>query len=233
MNRIFLLASLTVATVAVAGSKGGPKPKVVAKMHTQLALATQVRDAVIHGDLDAVHSAAAELETLEIKGSLPDLWRPMLAETKQAAAKLATAEDLATASTLIGELGLSCADCHSMTGGGPELVDLPLQEWTQSAKMPLHKWSADWMWLGLIADDAAAFKRGGAELANADLDARFTDDTPGEGFTQLEQLVTMIGTMAAEEELDSAKRAELYGQFVGVCTQCHTKMQESGRKAPQ
>lgn len=233
-TRIFLFAGLGLATAALAGSKtpSKAKPKVIAKMHVQLALATQVRDGIIHGDLDAVHSAAAELEALEIKGALPDAWRPMLAETKAAAAGLSTVPDLETASALIGDLALSCASCHAATGGGPKLVDLPFQEWTEASKMPLHKWSADWMWLGLIADDDGAFRRGGEELVHANLGARFTDDTPGEGFTQLEQLVTVIGTMAAENELESEKRAELYGQFVGVCAQCHTKMQESGRKAP-
>jgi cytochrome c553 len=231
-NRIGIFAGLAIATIATASTTAKVKPKLVDKMHSQLALATQVRDAVIHGDLDGVHSAAAELETLQIKNSLPDAWRPMLAETKAAAANLATAPDLETASLLVGDMALSCAACHAMTGGGPKLVDLPFQEWTEASKMPLHKWSADLMWLGLLADDAGAFRRGGEELVRADLPARFTDDTPGESFTQLEQLVTVIGAMASEDELDPAKRAELYGQFIGVCTQCPVKMQEAGRKAP-
>ncbi|MCO4745380.1 MAG: hypothetical protein KC912_11375 [Proteobacteria bacterium] len=235
-TRFAILASLglgTLATVALAGSAtdGTVKPRVVTKMHTQFAIATEARDAVIHGDLTAAQAAGAELENFSIKNSLPDQWRPMLAETKAAAAALSTAPDLQTASGLIGDLALSCAGCHAVTGGGPNLQEVPLQEWSQAAKMPLHKWSADWMWLGLISGEEEAWKRGGFELVNADLKPRFEDDTPGEGFTQLEQLVTVVGAMTNEQSVEPAERAELYGQFIGLCSQCHTKMQEAGRKA--
>jgi len=199
------------------------------QMHAHLRHATLARDALIQGDLDGVHRAGAELAAVPMSAEMPDAWRPMLAETKQVAERLATVVDLKTASGLVGDLALTCANCHTATGSGPSLDALPAQKWDEGAKMPLHKWSADWMWLGLIAADEAAWKRGGAELVNARLGPAFADAKPAsEGLAQLEQLVTVIGGMAVEQELDEAERARLYGQFVGVCAQCHLKVEASG-----
>lgn len=226
-----ILFGVVICALGTLGSVADANPDDMAsQMHAHLVTATAARDAVIHGDLDAVHKAGAALAAVPMSDQMPEAWRPMLAETKDIAERLAVTKDLQTASGLVGEITLTCANCHTATGGGPKIEEVPQQKWDSTSQMPLHKWSADWMWIGLISGNEAAWKRGGQELVDAKLAPRFEDVEPSEGLMQLEQLVGIVGTMAAEQTLDEAERARLYGQFVGVCAQCHLKVKALGMK---
>ena len=141
---------------------------------------------------------------------------------RREAQAIADATDLAAAGRAVARAGAACGSCHASEGAGPErfLVDVPPQEWREGDQMRLHQWGSDWMWLGLISGSASAWQKGATELGEAPISPRWEYDTSQAGFRELEQLVRLVGSKASED-LPEAEKVSLYGDFVGVCAQCH------------
>lgn len=201
-----------------------PAPPVVEEMHQRFQAVTASRDAVINGDLAGAKQNATTLLDLGADTSLPETWRPYLAHLNTAAQQLHDAADLPAAGAGVANVAAACAECHEATDKGPKLEHrdaVPPQVWSEGQNMPLHKWSVDWMWLGLLANDDPSWSRGAAELDKMPLVPKF-EGAPPNGMRELEQGVYVIAGRARTVD-DPSERAELYGQLITTCSQCHTQ----------
>lgn len=193
-----------------------------AHMNAHFSLASEARRAVIRGDLGGTQAAAQELVDLEPLDGLPDQWRPWVADMKGVSALVVDSSNLDEAASAVSALGLSCAGCHTATGGGPRLdvSSVPEQDWEGRFHMARHKWASDWMWLGLLGPNDAAWERGTGILAEGPLlDLEFRAPQTDE-FANLEVYVHQLaieGRAATEPE----RRSEVYGRFMAACAHCH------------
>jgi cytochrome c553 len=214
---------LLLAGSLLAVALAAPPPPLAAQMHERYALLTRIRDEVVQGRLDGARSAARSLAELAPPEGLPVAWAPFVAVIDAEAGKVAAAPDLLTAAMATPRIAVACAGCHGATSGGPGLDragDIPPQVWEPDTNMQLHAWGVDWMWLGLLANDDAAWTRGAGELAKQPLPLRFETATPEGGRTQLEQGVYVLAGRALAVD-EPAERAELLGTMFATCTQCH------------
>jgi cytochrome c553 len=212
-------------------SANPPAPPVVSPMHEHYRVATQIRDAVIQGQLAVANDAAKALVGLEPPEGLPPLWRPWMAQVKAQADVIATAKDLTTAASAVGALAAACADCHQEMNGGPGLErmhDVPPQSWPEGSNMPLHRWSVDWMWLGLIASDDEAWDRGANALDDHPVAPMFGDLPPSAEPRQLEATLYSLAARALElDDNQRTARGELLGDMLGTCATCH-RLRDAG-----
>jgi hypothetical protein len=99
------------------------------------------------------------------------------------------------------------------------------KESSVAADMQRHLWAADRMWEGLVGPSDTAWQAGVVALADAQLapEAMADDRTlPKEVFALAEQ-AHEIGAKGGDEK-DPAKRAELYGRYLGTCAACHAEI---------
>ena len=202
------------------------RPPVAAEMHERFALLTQARDHVIHGDLASAQARAKDLAEMSTPRRLPDSWRPWLTQLTNHATGIAESADLVTAAIGVGNAAATCGACHTALQGGPGLEgarDIPPQAWQPGQNMPLHKWSVDWMWLGLIAGEEEAWNRGANELASRPVPMMFQSEMETDR-PHLERLVGIVGELAGEVPAES--RPTILGGLIATCSECHVK---SGR----
>lgn len=205
-------------------------PTVQAEMQTHYTLATHARDAVIHADLAGARLWGRGIAEQPLPEGLPTEARPLFAELQAAATALSEAPDLDTAGKRVGDLALTCAECHEFTGGGPKHLALPLppQDFGGGSEMAMHLWSTEWLWFGLIANDTAAWSRG----------AKALEEQPFQHFPhvekkdadQMDQLVHLVASLAKPG--DRADQALRFGQTITACALCHVDATKSGVKPP-
>lgn len=197
-------------------------PPLTAEMHERFALLVETRDHVVHGRLGDARMTATLLAEVDPPSGLPSEWNRSLRSLRRESRRTAKSGQLVDAALGVGRIAQVCSDCHAASGGGPGLaqaVEVPNQEWVEGENMALHKWSFEWMWLGLVAADDAAWKRGAETLDDRPLAPRFEDAPPRSGQAKLEQLVYGIANLATTAE--PAQRGEHLGQLLATCSECH------------
>lgn len=207
-----------------------PSTPLQTEMQTHYSFATNARDAVIHADLAGARLWGRGLAEQPAPEGLPPHLRPLLAEMQTAAVALSEAPDLDAAGKRVGDLALSCAECHEFSGGGPKVLALPIppQDFRGGTEMAMHKWSTEWLWFGLIANDTEAWSRG----------AKALEEQPFQQFPhvekkdadQMDQLVHLVASLAKPG--DRADQALRFGQTITACAMCHVDATKSGVKAP-
>lgn len=209
--------------VLVARAEPATVPPLTSAMHARYEALTRARDAVIEGHLDDAKTAIQPLTVADPTEPFPPGWRKWVTPVEGAAKNVANARDLAAAAAGVAKVAQACAVCHEATNSGPSVTeadDVPPQAWQPGQNMSLHRWAVGWMWLGLLADNDEAWLRGATELDKHPIELRFEDAVPPGGKPQLEQLVYILANLALTTEKPSA-RAELFGNLLGTCSQCH------------
>lgn len=204
-----------------------------AEMQNHWTVATGARDAVIHGDLAGAHVIARGLATRPAPEALPDPWRPLYAEMQAAADKIAVSDSIEAAAAAVGTLGLTCAECHDFTGGGPKKLVLPMPppKLPEGASdMPLHLWAVDWLWVGLVSKDAESWKRGAEALEHAPFAERPNAPRSDVGLTAMEHLAHLLPSTAMGD--DRALMAQRFGETITACALCHGEVSDAGLKQP-
>ncbi len=201
-------------------------------MHSHLEQISEIKDAVIAGNLPDVREPARWLASSEPPGlTLP--WIPYVQEMRRYATRAADAKDLVAAASAVSEIARTCGDCHRASGvsiafGFDERP--PEEEQSLMTQMQRHLWAADRMWEGLIGPSDSAWNRGAAILSEIHLDisdfAGSSAEGPGsaENESQMSELLSRAsgmgeqGGLAASTEL----RSGLYGEFLSLCASCHS-----------
>jgi len=198
-------------------------PPVASQMHERYSLAVQARDHVIQGELEPAKALAKQLVEAAPLEDVPATWQPFITSMNEQAKALASADDVGAAGVAVAKLAGACGQCHGETDGGPGLEGMrgiPPQKWTEGDNMPLHLWSVDWMWLGLLAPSDEAWRRGADELDSEPLARRFGDDE--KTAKQLEASVYRLAQTASTLGADAhTERAALIGELLGTCATCH------------
>lgn len=227
-----MILSLTLCLTAFAQD---PEPVPLASdMQDHWTVAEYARQAVLTGQLQEARTIGRNLAEAPAPEALPEAFRPLYAELKSAAKTLGEAKSLPDAGHAVGQLGLTCAECHSFTKAGPTAVNVPepspKKPKAGKSDMPLHDWAARWMWYGLIADDGKAWSKGADALAHAEFGER--PDVPMGGSTNvtaMEHQTHLVPSMA--DPADREDMALRFGQLTTACASCHRVSQDAGVKA--
>lgn len=190
------------ALIAACASPEAPRAGALWKMEDHAGPAIQARDAVIIGDLAAVHAAGAALEA---RGPVPGLSREdraAIAGVQMAGARLSRVGGRAEAAGAAAALAEACADCHVDRG-----VAVPIE-----ASGAGHSQPARAMWAALLSGDGAGWRGGAAALAAA---TQPVDAEP----RAWRDLVARVDV--ASQADTSATRAAGYASVSIACQACH------------
>lgn len=229
---LFLLPILNAPALAEEASEDD-YTALVEHMHSHLERVSEIKAAVIAGNLPGVREPARWLATSEPPGLSSPAWEPYVQEMRRYAARAADATDLVAAASAVSEIARACGDCHRASGlsiafGFDERPPEELQ--SLMTQMQRHLWAADRMWEGLIGPSDVAWNRGAAILSEIHLDISDFAGASAEGATTAEnesQMSDLLGRargmgeqggLAASSEL----RSGLYGEFLSLCASCHT-----------
>ena len=215
-------ATAATASATPSGSAGAP-PALRALMAEHFSRAASVKNAVIAGDLQASKEDAEWMAKHELSRSLPDRWRPHVQAMQAAAQRVVDATDTATAARATADMGQACGSCHRALGGPKFQVGSPPAEGSGAAiQMMRHEWAVDRMWEGLIGPSDAAWVKGSEALGGAILIKKALEKSVPPEVESLARKIRDLGEKsrsAAPEE-----RAALYGEFLGTCAECHSKL---------
>jgi hypothetical protein len=194
---------------------------------------TEVREALVIGDLKAVRAPATWLAEHPPFAGLPPDWERYLDSVRVSALEVLEAEGLLDASYATATMAVACGECHLQNGiadqfGAP--VDAP-QDDTVQAHMQRHQWALERMWEGLIGPSAMAWDEGVGMLADIPLRPDESVDGTGEG-EAYEQLARTVHARAAMGFVADSieKKAQVFGDVLAACGSCH---QKAGRNAEQ
>lgn len=183
-----------------------------------------IKDAIIDGDLETAQQTAGALQEREQNTERPMDWRPHVSDLLTAAAALQRASDLPTAARATADLGSGCGSCHQAVGAKPAFDhELPPEEDDDAvARMRRHQWGVDRMWEGLIGPSQDAW-RWGAETIS---ETPGCDDERGGGDEYLDALCERLEALgrSALDARDASDRTIIYGEFLGTCSGCHTRV---------
>lgn len=188
-------------------------------------LSIAIREAIVRGDLATTRRNAVELGAVTVGGS-PELLERSKDLTKAADA-IAHAEDLPAAAHATGGLVRTCADCHARLTGPTQLeVTTPMPpEGGRSASMRRHNWAMNRLWDGLVSNSEVPWHAGADALSDPALAAQ--DLVPPKRSTpevqQLAGSMIALGRRAAAAS-DTGVRAEIYGELLATCADCHRQI---------
>ena len=110
---------------------------------------TEMKAALIRGDLEEFKKASVWLAEHEISADLPVSWKQHVEGMKDSAHAGRDAADLDRAGLALGSMGRACATCHEQLGSPKVAVSAPPAEGSGAQPHMLrHQWAADRMWEG-------------------------------------------------------------------------------------
>lgn len=196
-------------------------------MIAHLNAATAARDAVIQGDAQGARDAVRLLGLINSPASTPPNWAPYLADMKMEAWLMENSPDIPAAAFKVAQLGQSCAQCHAGVRAGPTVrADaVPPREFVADDVMKQHAWAADWLWVGLLANDQVAWDRGARELDTAPFPSVSLTDFPEQKFMDLEDKLHQLAKEAQQARTPDA-RGLSFGRILSTCSRCHDVYRE-------
>jgi len=205
-------------------------------------LSVAARNALIRGDLPVAQQAMRKLAFFMEHVPFPDQGKEYARVTKELANEVRQASDVEEASMAFARLSHACGQCHHALDRGPPTNLDPTPEGKDLAMhMRRHYWAVERMWEALLAHSPRAFQSAARQLAEAPLlGSRDPDSETPSGTTRLAYEVHDLAFAAAVEgnnaeddyvpnagERREAKptsrgQAEIFGQILAACSQCHT-----------
>lgn len=227
---LFGAASLTIASalavralaVPAAQTQPPPLPEPVAEMRHHFTEATRLHEAVIRGDLPAVHAAARGLADMPLPSALPQGTDRFVEVIRASARRAAEAPDLAAAAAATAQVLSQCGACH-LTSVRPALPQPTARDLSGVVgHMREHQRSVDEMLQGLVIPSTSQWTRGAERLQADPLSADRLPSDPGltRDVRQAEAQVHEIGARAAAAT-DTGARVAAYSELLTACAQCH------------
>ncbi|MCB9675130.1 MAG: hypothetical protein H6737_08430 [Alphaproteobacteria bacterium] len=191
-------------------------------MRAHLTTATAARNAVIAGDAAGAKAAAQGLEFINPPDALPPDWLPYVVDLKMEAWLMENSPDIAAAGFKVAQIGQACATCHEGVRAGPTVTPtaVPARLFDEQEVMKRHAWAVDWMWVGLLANDQAAWSKGANELAEAPFPSVILQDFPDQRFMDLEDKLHDLA-VEGQAATNPDKRALVFGKMLSTCARCH------------
>lgn len=230
------LASVLTLTLLALGPRptlaqalsGEQQSKVAARMHDNLTRIGTIKSAIVAGKLEDVREPATWLADHETVAGLPADFGPYVAQIKTSARHVIEAQDLVSAAESVSKMARTCGKCHSANNVGLEFgydQEPRMDVEDVVTHMQRHQWAADRLWEGLIGPSDTAWNRGADMLIDAPLhssDVTTTADHDAE-IEKIARRIHALGGIATETKTADA-RSELYGEVLGLCASCHTKL---------
>lgn len=182
------------------------------------------RDSIVDGNLEDIRAPLLALATYEYESVAPGGWMKGIAQLQAAALLTAQAQTVPAAAAGLAAMARVCGDCHREQGGPEVQRYKPERETPKSDRLDVrmyrHAWAAERLWEGLTAPSDNAWMAGAAALAHAPTAAPKTRPAlPPKVVAGLDR-VRALGARAADADT-SERRAELYGQLLSTCADCH------------
>lgn len=192
-----------------------------AKMTTHFLATSVMLAALVRGDLDGYHGAAAVVAK---EGEHGPPWSRSTT-VREIASRAGDATTVADAADALAELGAACGDCHRSQGGPKLDIGAPPSAVTSgSLRMARHRWAGEKLWQGLMQPSDAAWKTGAEVFANAPLvldavDAEAPMPKQLDAFT----LAARASAIAREASSATARddRRRLFADLYTTCAGCH------------
>ncbi len=214
----------------VAGQPADPAELATrADMRRHFGLISDVKNAVIRGDLDRARRLARELEQRPTTPPADGSWTARTQSIHVAAKRVATATTLPAIAGATAALASQCGHCHVDLEAQVELP-LPATPRTASgvdATMEVHRWAADRMWEGVVFPSDERWIRGTTMFVALPGCGRVPPETPADEMEpRCRQVQVVVRQGHDPPTLES--RAHAYGQLLATCAGCH-RGGESGR----
>lgn len=195
-----------------------------AHMYAHYDRTKEVHDALVRGYLEGAKDGAHWLATHQDAARLPEGSAKYSADLRTQATEVREASDLPRAAMAAAQMAGACGDCHREYGIEPRfLVGAPPPAGSGAeAEMALHVWASERMWNGLVGPDDFAWSSGASALKMGWLSPHemVMDPQSGERVRALIRQVYQVG-IQANTTSDPHARAELYGDFLTTCIDCH------------
>lgn len=203
---------------------------VATHMHEHLARITEIKSSIIMGNLDGVREPAIWLADHEEVAGLPKNFEPYIGLMRQYAREVNNASELQSAAISVSQMAKTCSNCHLVNEVRIEFgYDQVPPEWSDTVShMQRHQWAADRMWEGLIGPSDNAWNRGADMLVDVPLhpDDVMNEESAGADAEALDRIARRIHSFAGQATIakSPAERSELYGELLGLCADCHTRL---------
>ncbi|MGB5808962.1 MAG: hypothetical protein WBG86_00455 [Polyangiales bacterium] len=210
-------------------------------MADHAALAEIARDALIQGDLEVARQAMRKLAFFMENVPYPAPGQELASVARELATQVRQGRDLEESCMAFARLSYVCGQCHHALDRGPPMkLDVAPTGPDVSARMQRHYWAIERMWEALLSDSPRTFQKAARTLAEAPLQGnQVPDDENPPGVTRLAFEVHDLAFAAAVEGSNAADdyvpepgerresqptsrgQAEIFGQLLYTCSQCH------------
>jgi hypothetical protein len=217
----------TPAADAKAPTKDTTTPTVAAHMEDHFGRSIALRDALIRGDLEAAAEPAKWMAEHETYASLPEAWKPHVQDMRNAGQLILDGADVGAKARAAGQMAAACGSCHAGLKLGPKWTgeSKDLDASGRSEHMQKHLMAAELMWRGLAGPSDEAWDAGLLALGEDALvpDSLADAESPGKDVADLATKAHDLAKKGADAK-DPEARAELYGEFLSTCADCHAKL---------
>ena len=213
----------------IAAACGGPPAQegvtpAQAHMYAHFDRMGEVHDALVRGDMERARMGAEWLATHQDTRGLPGGSDRYTVLMKTNAAQVSEASDLREGAMAAARMASACGDCHREYSVNPRFIRgvQPPGGTGAKAEMALHVWASERMWNGLVGPNKNAWTSGASALKTGWLSPQdvVADPATRERVRELTQQVYELGNRA-EKLSDPQARAEVYGEFLTTCIDCH------------
>jgi len=238
MKTLFWLASIMVLTLLATTARLLPAQETGAEdisevamhMHEHLARITTIKALLIMGNLDGIREPATWLADHETVAGLPMNFEPYVGLMRQYAREVNNATDIEAAAIAVSGMARTCSNCHLVNEVVIEFgYDQLPAEWSDTVShMQRHQWAADRLWEGLIGPSDTAWNRGTDMLIDVPLQSDdvmdgASDDVDPAGVDRIARRIHVLAGQGINARTP-ADRSELYGEMLGLCAECHTRL---------
>lgn len=183
-----------------------------AHMYAHLDRTGELHDALVRGDLDRAITPATWIATHQERQDFTGRSAYFQDAMRAFAAEVRDSNTLHDAAYAAARLGQTCGDCHRENEVEPRFLigtALPPTGGGAKAEMARHVWASERMWEGLVGPGDLGWNSGAEALVGGWLNTR--------------ELVRQIYDLGgkARTAANSSERAELYGEFLHSCNECH------------
>ncbi|MDX1404095.1 MAG: hypothetical protein R3192_06145 [Woeseiaceae bacterium] len=230
MNKIVYVVSIVVLAVSAFAAQDidEAESEVAEHMHEHLARISTIKSFIIMGNLDGIREPAIWLADHETVDGLPANFEPYVSLMRQYAREVNNAQDFESAAISVSQMARTCSNCHLVNEVQLEFgFDREPPEWSDTnSHMQRHQWAADRLWEGLIGPSDAAWNRGTLMLVDVPLHPDDLTDDDSVDREIIDQLAHRVHVLAGQGTAarTPAQRAELYGEMLGLCAECHLRV---------
>lgn len=222
-SRVAALGLLVLALIGTALSQ--EESETIVHMHEHLVRLTDVKTALLIGDLDEARGPARWLVEHEPPASIPPMYQSFVFAMRDHAADVLIAPDVEAAAKGMATIATDCAACHTAMAVNLRFgFDEEPPSWSDlQSHMQRHQWAVDRLWEGLIGPSDASWARGIRMLAEAPL--KGTENNWGEAQQEGDALAHRVHDLGVEAAaaLTPEARSDVYGEIIATCAACHAE----------